>query len=164
DGTLRLWEARLGVPLSDPLRTDDQVWGARFTKPNHWVITQSGLLWEITPAPLPVAPWLPNLAEAISGQRLEHGNFLPVPARAFLNLKKHLESAPETNSYVRWAKWYLADPHSRTISPSAHLQVPDYVKQQIVVNTLVSLREAIRVCPTNRVARLKLDQRLLEQQ
>jgi len=61
-------------PLMDPLNHDGQVNWASFSPDGRWAITTSGdrrsRVWELPFAPLPVPSWLPEMAEAISGQRL----------------------------------------------------------------------------------------------
>ena len=63
------------IEVADPLRTGEGVWGARFTSSGEWVVTQSGIAWELPRASRPVPSWLAELAEGIGGQRLDHGNF-----------------------------------------------------------------------------------------
>jgi hypothetical protein len=64
--------------------------------------------------------------------------------------------APATNFYTRWAKWFFADPSTRTISPDASITVPEYVQRRIQENTLASLQEAVHRSPNNALAYARL--------
>ena len=153
DQTVRVWDVATGLPLTDPLRPEEQVWGARFTSSGSAVVTQSGLVWDVPIAPQAVPSWLVELAEAVGGWRWDRGNLVPVSSATFLSLKQRLQASAATDTCTRWAKWFLADPRTRGISPSARLTVPEYVEAQIEANTWASLQEAVRLCPTNTRAR-----------
>ena len=156
DQTIRVWDARSGLPLTDPLHTADKVWGVHFTSCGRWVVTKSGLMWELPPSAGPAPSWLPELAEAVAGKRFVNGSFTPVPADALLDIRHRLAARAQTNAYARWATWFLADPQTRTISPSARMTVAEYVEQKIAANTVDSLQEAVRLSPTNARARTQL--------
>ena len=160
DQTIRVWDARTGQPLTDPLRTGEGVWGARFTTCGRWVVTQSGLMWEVPVTQKPVPAWLAELAEGVAGQHFEHGNFAPVLADTLQSLAQRLQLSTENDAYTRWIQWFLADSRTRTISPSARMTVPEYVERQILANTRESLQEAVRLSPTNARARTQLSQLL----
>lgn len=80
-----------------------------------------------------------------------------------MKLKEQLSAAPATNYYSRWAKWFLADRSTRTISPFSSITVPEYVQRRIEENTLESLREAITLSPTNGLAFARLARQTLAQ-
>ena len=65
-----------------------------------------------------VPGWLPELAEAIAGKRLNADNAeVEVPASAFLALQARLAALPATNDWNRWARWFVADPGQRPRTP-----------------------------------------------
>ena len=76
------------------------------------------LVWHDPSLPLPVPGWLPELAEAIAGKRLNADNAeVEVPASAFLALQARLAALPATNDWNRWARWFVADPGQRPRTP-----------------------------------------------
>jgi WD40 repeat protein/serine/threonine protein kinase len=156
DQTIRIWDARSGQPLADPLQTKESVWGVRFTSSGRWIVTQSGLMWEVPLAPPPPPAWLGELAEAIGGQRLDRSNFASTPPDALLAIKQRLQQSKETDPYTIWARWLISDPQTRPISPSARITLSDYVERQILANTIESLEEALRLSPTNSRAKIHL--------
>jgi hypothetical protein len=68
-------------------------------------------------------------------------------------LKQNRDSA---GYYTRWARWFFADRATRTLSPASLVTVPQYIQQRIKENTLDSLREAVRLLPTNALAVARL--------
>jgi len=111
--------------LTDPIQSDTPVWDARYSACGRWVMARTGsgpLVWEMPLAPLPVPAWLPEVGEAVAGLRL-NAAALPeqLESGALVQLRERLSATNETNSYVRWARWFLADPATRADSPSASI-------------------------------------------
>jgi hypothetical protein len=166
DGTLRIWNGRTGLPLSDPLNHERWVYGAQFSPDGQRVVTASdrkeALVWEVPSAPVPVPEWLPELAEAVGGQRLndqgslQHVSNLNLPA-----LQQRLVGDPRTDYYARWGKWFFSDRATRTISPYSDVTFPEYIRRRIRENTLDSLREAVQLSPTNALALARLARQIL---
>ena len=161
DGTARVWDAQTGQALTEPLRHDNEVWSARFSPDGHWIATASldgtARIWEVSHGPVPVPAWLPGLAEAVAGQRLNAGRISElVGAGEFLRLKQELERRAPSDAYTRWAHWFLRDPLARTISPSSPVRVSDYVQRRIEQATVEGLREACRLSPSNATALARL--------
>jgi hypothetical protein len=170
DRTARIWDARTAEPLSEPFR--HQGWFgwvscAHFSPDGKWVITasseNSGQLWEAPMAPLPVARWLAELAEAIAGQRLNaQGAFEPVPWEELFRIKRQLAESSATDYYTRWGKWFFADRGTRTISPSSTMTVPQYVQRLVEENSQRGLQQALFLSPTNSLAFARLARLMLE--
>ena len=111
------------------------------------------LCWDVPAGSLRIPDWLPDLAEAVAGQRFNQKRILePVPFTEFLRLKNKLSNNPGTNVYSRWVRWFFADRSTRTISPFSSITVPEYVQRRIQEDTLESLQEAVRLAPTNGLA------------
>jgi WD40 repeat protein len=168
DSTARLWDAQTGKPLAEPLRHEGLVSSAQFSPDGLRVVTASAdktaRVWEMTLSSVPVPAWLPQLAAAVAGKRLTGSEVLePVAAKEWLNLKQQLSTAPATNFYNCWAKWFCADRATRTISPASSITMPEYVQRQIQENTLESLREAVRLSPNNGLALARLAAQVLAQ-
>jgi WD40 repeat protein len=84
DGTAQLWDVATGLKLGDPNRHEGWVVWADFSPDNRRMITASldrtARVWPVPVAPRPIPEWLPPLAEAVGGQRLNPDRLLePVP-------------------------------------------------------------------------------------
>ncbi|MBI2946023.1 MAG: protein kinase [Verrucomicrobia bacterium] len=168
DKTARVWDANTGQPLTEPLRHEGEVNSAHFSPDGQRVVTASedmaARVWEVPTVPVPVPDWLPKLTEAIAGKRFnDQGVSEAVPAAEFLALKQQLAENSVAGVWTRWAKWFFADPATRTISPFSDVTIPDYVQHRIRENTLQSLREAVNLAPTNALAFARLAQKVLAQ-
>jgi len=169
DHTARVWDARTGQALSEPLRHDGTVADARFSPDGRSVFTLSddktARIWEVMPVTeLPVPAWLPGLAEAVGGQRINAEGFSEsVPLAEVLKIKRQLAESSAGDLCTRVAKWFFAERTSRTISPFSLITHAEYVQRRIEENSLASLREAVRLSPTNALASARLAVRLLEQ-
>jgi hypothetical protein len=109
-----------------------------------------------------VPGWLPELAEAIAGQRFNDKRMLePVPISALRNLKQLLANSHDEDFYARWAKWFFADRSTRPVSPLLSMTVPEYIQLLIQENTSRSLHEAVLLSPTNGLAFARLASRAL---
>jgi hypothetical protein len=122
-------------------------------------------VWDIPVVSLPIPAWLPDLTEAVAGQRFNENKLLePLPVMAFFDAKKIVTKDSGANTCGHWAKWLLADRTVRTISPLSNVTVPEYVQRRIEENSLASLVEAVRIDPTNGMALAKLAQKTAEQE
>jgi len=123
DGTVRIWDSRTGQPASDALRSGGEpVSSARFSPDGRQLVSVplngTVRIWEAPQFTLPIPPWLAALAEAVVGHRLTEGGSLEVvPARAYLEMKRQLETESSGDACHRWALWFIADRSARTISP-----------------------------------------------
>jgi eukaryotic-like serine/threonine-protein kinase len=165
DGTACLWDTRTGQLLAEPLRHRAVVRSPRFSPDGRWMVTASSdgtvRLWETPLVTLPAPAWLPALAEVVVGQRLDSLDQLEwVPFEEFKALRTQLMKADSMEPYVPWAKWFLADRVTRSISPRSSLTVPNYLPVLIEQNTIDSLRQAAILCPTNPAIFTRLAARL----
>ena len=165
DRAARVWDASTGMPLTEPLEHEAGVEFAQFSPDGQRLLTVSGdtvRVWDVAVAVLPAAGWLPDLAEAVGRKRFNHQELLEiVPATNLLKLRRQLGVQADQTTCSKWAKWFLADRSTRTVSPLSSITVPEYVQRRIQDDTLESLQEAVSLSPTNglafaRLARLTL--------
>jgi tetratricopeptide (TPR) repeat protein len=126
DGTVRLWDARTGLPRSGPFKLKKGICCAQLSPDDHWLAISCSD-WTLTvvepvSAPPPAPSWLPELAETVAGNKLNsQRRFQSVPVSEVLGLKARLGETSAADSSLAWACWFLADPLLRPTSPSSLL-------------------------------------------
>jgi WD40 repeat protein len=166
DRTARLWDTETGLPVSEPLPHLVRVESAAFSPDGRWLATGTAggsvHLWEVPELPSRTPAWLPELVEAVVRQRLNEFNHIePVPPSALAEVKEAIERDPSNEKLRRWARWFLAETATRTLSPSSEMTVSDYVRHRVEEDTLESLQEATRLSATNALAFARMARRLL---
>lgn len=168
DFTVRVWDARTGQPLSENFAHSTEVLASALSPDGRWLLTGSrdgaARLWELPAVRLPVPEWCLELAECLAVQRFNlDGIAEPVPLNRFLELRQEIQNCATTDDYVRLGKWFFAEQINRTLSPAAGQTVASYVQERVERNTLSSLREAVRLNPTNGLALARLARQVLAQ-
>jgi hypothetical protein len=103
--------------------------------------------------------WVRELAQAVGGYQLgESGGAEPVfdPWGQLVGIRDAVMKAGETNVFVPWARWFLADRARRTISPFSSIRVDDFVGRLIAEGGQGNLRDALELQPDNALALAKL--------
>ena len=145
---LAIWDLHPGQPLDNPSPSPF----AEFSANGRHFTT-----WRLPQCSAPAPAWLPELAEAVVGIRMNE-NLAPtnVPWAERLRIQWQVAENPATNDCARRARWFLADRNTRAVAPLSSLSVPEYVQRRIEENTLESLQEAVRLSPTNGLAFARL--------
>jgi WD40 repeat protein len=159
-GYVEIRDARTGQRLSDRLQHVESNRFLSFSPDGRFIITDAGdgvRIWEAPAASMPVPEWLPDLAEALAGQRLNQQGLLePVRPSELWAVQQKMtavqEHMPPDAPYHCWAKWFLADASRRTVLPSSPWTLTKYVESLLKQETPRSLRQALLLQPTNSVA------------
>jgi hypothetical protein len=114
---LRVWDALKGAPLTDWLDPEIAVTNVWFTADSATVLTDTGLAWPLQVVSGPVPAWLPQVAEAVVGVRLNDQNQVePVPASRFLEWQARLSGSAEPGRFGDWARQFFAGLSSKNPS------------------------------------------------
>jgi WD40 repeat protein len=105
----RVWDMRTGVPLTDWIESDVPVGSVWFSADGSTVLTDGGRAWSVATIQGKLRSWLPDLAEAVAGVRLNAaGTTEPVPAHAFPDLKAALSASSEAGPLAVRIRQFLA--------------------------------------------------------
>src|SRR5262249_10659035 len=106
----------------EPLRHEGEVVRAQFSPDGLQALTAStdgtARVWDVPATPTPAPRWLPDLAEALGGLRLdpEH-SFTSVGRGALAGLEGPANG--DTDLFARFYHWFFADRDARPASPLA---------------------------------------------
>lgn len=115
-GFARLWDAESGLPVGNWLRSGSTLKHMEFSPDGRRFATtssdQTARIWPVVFAPATAPDWLPDIAEAVAGRRLDvHDNLHEVPFDTWRVVRDRFVSPTEPGSdfYARWAKWFFVD-------------------------------------------------------
>lgn len=153
DKAVRIWDARSGLPTSEPFRSSGTVVAARFEQGGQQAIIEDGeggRIWENLRATAPIPEWLAELAESVGGKRISiDGTTTAVGPDRVLQLKGELGNIPATNIYGQFVTWFFADRSTRAITPVSREMLPEFIHKRIDENSAESLREAYELSASN---------------
>jgi WD40 repeat protein/serine/threonine protein kinase len=165
ENTTELWDFSSGQRLSEVFSHGNGGRCQRRISPDGRLLAVSNsdgrvAIWEVSPPPLPVPRWLPELAEALAGKRFNQKGMLESVQPAELwEVQQRMAAAvstdvsPKSEFYDRWARWFLAEPNRRTVLPSSPLTLAQHAQSlagQRVSNA--AAKEALLLQPTNVIA------------
>ncbi len=153
DKTARLWSAWTGKIAGEPMRHALGVSGADFSADGKSIVTaswdKSAQIWDTDAVGTPAPDWLVQLAEFLSGQRL-NARKLPEPANIDpAQLREKLAKLKGNDELSRFGRWFVSDRTTRTTSPFSEVTVPEILAQRLKENTLESLVKAYQLDPGN---------------
>ena len=159
DHTARIWEAHSGAPLTEPTRYDGAFTrrSAQFSAGDKRILTvwnhNTVRVIDVMPSEKKLPSWVPELTDAMAGQRLSNrGFFEPLSkdsTQLFSDVREQLSHEPAEDEWAIWGRWFLADRSTRTISPFSKITVPEYIEDRIKENTAESLDEAEQLAVGN---------------
>jgi len=137
-GAVTWWDARSGLMAMEPLRMSGEPLNAFDIDPGGRYVALIGnsgraTIWAVPPRyeGKGIPAWLPRLARALAGQRLDdHGALVPAQDFAqsqaeLAEVRRELSALPEDAPYVAWGRWILADPSQRPIAPGLNLTISE---------------------------------------
>ncbi|MGO8702168.1 MAG: protein kinase domain-containing protein [Limisphaerales bacterium] len=162
-GAVQIWDAFTGETLTEKLphgrdtRPEERrtasgapvvgfLWdvnSAEFSPDGKRVVTAAddgySRVWDIAPAPRNAPLWLPELAEAVSGQVLDERGLLqpsgPNRAEIMARVRRELNASASNDDWSVWGRWFVSDPAARAISPFSTETLAHYVDDRIAEGT-----------------------------
>ncbi|HZF13519.1 MAG TPA: WD40 repeat domain-containing protein [Thermoanaerobaculia bacterium] len=130
DGTARIWDARSGHAIADPLRHDGKpVRSAAWSADSQRVVTVAAdgvaRLWDLPTGSAEHAGLLAALAESAGGMSFQDlGALITIPDRIerLTRFRAQLAKFPAADTNAALARWFLADPAERTLSPLSKMR------------------------------------------
>jgi len=120
-----VWDTQTGQALTEPFEHQVKVESAQFSPDGKRILTvsadETGRVWDVAPSKGNSPQWLLELAEAISGFKLNQQGALETTslnrAETIQRIRQRLSQESDDDDWAVWGRWFLADPSTRTISP-----------------------------------------------
>jgi WD40 repeat protein len=149
DTIVQMWDAQTGQALTDRFKHGGRVNSVRFSSDGRRILTAvmdgSAHVWDVDFVPSRCPAWLLQLAEALSGTRLNEQGILEETrldrAETIAQIRDDLNNQSDDNDGVMWGRWLLADHAGRTVSPCSRQMVPAYTENSIKAGDHVSPNE-----------------------
>jgi WD40 repeat protein/serine/threonine protein kinase len=118
----RLWNVSAGCPTTEWLDAGGPGFTACFDRTGRRVVagsfSSSVIIWNVPRAPTPIPGWFLDFAESVGGESLSaRGNLALVSREALEKTAQRLAIIPQADFYERLARWFLAEPSQRGVSP-----------------------------------------------
>jgi WD40 repeat protein/tRNA A-37 threonylcarbamoyl transferase component Bud32 len=149
DTIVQMWDAQTGQAFTDRFKHGGRVSSVRFSPDGKRILTAvmdgSAHVWDVDFVPSRCPAWLLQLAEALSGTRLNEQGILEETrldrAETIAQIRDDLNNQSDDNDGVMWGRWLLADHAGRTVSPCSRQMVPAYTENSIKAGDHVSPNE-----------------------
>ncbi len=166
-GLVRLWDARSGLPMSEPFPSQAELVAVGFSEDGQTMIAYGAdsatFERDATAVPLPVPSWLASLAEAAAGQSIDgQGTNRLVGLGQWLKIREETIARPESGYFETVARRSFAlssDPNDPPHSPPS---LANYLEAQLEEGSLESLQEVVTLDSTNTTAHLGLASLLVQ--
>ncbi len=162
--SIRLYDLLTGEPLSDVREMRPYDGKARFTLDGHRLVLGAGQwLWEVPPSATPPS-WLPTLAEAVGGVRLDARGIvgpLENQPQVLADMATSLLAKDEHDPWVQLGQWFFSEWKARAVAPGSAMTVSDYVARGLRSDDVDELEEILRVAPDQAALHAKLGEKWL---
>jgi WD40 repeat protein len=118
-GAFRIWDPASGKPMTLMFHeSSSNSYGPEVSPDGRALLTVVNGLLRVYPMPYsgPPPAWLPDLAEAVAGQRLNSNGHVEMINR-MAEIRARLADVEETGDYGVFGRWFLADPVNRRPCP-----------------------------------------------
>lgn len=165
-GRARAWDVSSGLPLTPPLPHDAPVSVILFHPKGNVAVAGGGSpvlrVWPLPEIDAPAPQWLPDLAEALGGQRLNDRHILePVSVEALseLQTRLHSDDSMKASPWGEFASWFFGDPLDRPVRPGARQTAREEISSWLNLNDLPRFRHMALRSPAdsriwNRIAEM----------
>lgn len=165
-GNTGILDVATGRAIADSHKREGPWRAAHFSPDDLLVVEESSpvRVWNIAP-PGEGPAWLADLAEAVSGCVLTKAGTLeviPDRAKRLTAIRKQVAELPADDRWAQVARWFLAEPRLRTVSPYSSVKVADYVERCVKENTVEKLQEALAASPSEPIVHANFGLKLLE--
>jgi WD40 repeat protein len=121
-GTSRLWNVNAGCPTTEWLDGGGPGFTACFDSTGRKVVTGSSgssvVIWRAPRAPTPIPGWFLDFAESVGGESLSaRANLALISRQELEKTAQRLALIRNPSFYERLARWFLAEPSKRALSP-----------------------------------------------
>lgn len=151
DHSLRIWDVELGRMLAQPISHPGRVEDFRISDDGQHLVSLCNKRAWIHRLPIvgdEVPDWLPDLAEAVAGQRIDdRGQIEHVPDSQLLEIRKELVGLSRDDEYGRIIRWFFADRSKRTLTPESVRTRKELVEELIARKIGDGLRKAMVMDP-----------------
>src|SRR5256885_7161654 len=116
------------------MRHEGGVWTASFSPDGRRIVTacsdNTAQVWDVAvDLDLPLPAWVPELAEALGGQRFNEEGLLAPPNKSIVELREELRALKGDDFWSRLGRWFFMRGSERTISPDSKITVGKLVRQ-----------------------------------
>ncbi len=153
NGSISVWDVASGTRLLHRSAHGGAAFSADFRSDSRRlaVSTPQGIsIIHLPPVSETCPDWLPDLAEAVGGKRLNaSGGFDACAAGDLSSARQAIGRSREENPFSEWATWYIEDAPEKAIAPHTGITRRDYAIELSSSGGLAEQDRAISMDPTN---------------